>query len=123
MPDGVGAKPPRVGQPFPVQLTNISSKLFVRVFGIVGVSKSVWGTNPLPLDLKVIGMPGCRLFVSMDFLVSLTHSAGTSTWTLQIPNIPSLAGGRFFIQGLVFEPGSNAVGAILSNAGEGKIGL
>ncbi len=33
------------------------------------------------------------------------------------------SGGMFFVQGMVLEPGVNAFGAVMSNAGEGRMGI
>lgn len=119
----VGTNPPKVGKTFTVELTNIKNAAFVRAFGIVGASKSNWMGIPLPLDLRPFGMPGCNLLASMDILANLTVSGSKATWSFQIPNNPNLAGSLFYLQGLVFEPGANTAGAIVSNAGAGKIGL
>lgn len=36
------------------------------VFGIVGLSRTLWGNFTLPFDLTPLGMPGCALLASMD---------------------------------------------------------
>jgi len=90
----------------------------------IGLSDQQWNGNPLPFDLGAIGMPGCTLHVSPDFLffapVPVTGLAVTLTW--QLPNDPGLIGTRFFDQGFALAPGVNPLGAVVSNAGVGVIG-
>jgi hypothetical protein len=114
---------PRLGQTFQVEISKLPSGSFVRAFGLVGVSNTKWLNLNLPIDLRFIGMPGCKLLVSMDIMQGLTIVNNKATWSFNIPNDPTLAGGPFFLQSLVFEPGVNVGGAIVSNGGAGKMGL
>jgi hypothetical protein len=87
-------------------------------FGILGGSRTAWGSLPLPLDLAAIGMPGCRLHASLDVALPLASSAGVASWTLPIPNDPSLHGATVYVQGGVADPAANALGVTMANAGE-----
>jgi hypothetical protein len=73
-------------------------------FGILGDSDTMLGDAPLPLDLGILGFPGCHLWVSADvFSPPLANLGGTATWTFDIPgNLPSLVGKEYFFQGVVF---------------------
>ncbi|MFQ5507097.1 MAG: hypothetical protein ACE5F1_20185 [Planctomycetota bacterium] len=82
-----------------------------------------WGTIPLPLELSALGLSGCKLFISPDFLYQLMIMGGRATWVLPIPNDVLLVGLSFFQQGLVLDRAANSFGAIMTNAGKAKIGV
>jgi hypothetical protein len=46
-----------------------------------------------------------------------------TAWPLPIPNIPTIVGYSLYSQGMVFEPGANAFGAVVTNAGAMTIGF
>ncbi len=86
------------------------------------------GTDPLPLDLSTYGplvpdnpfSPGCFLYVDLGVSIPLVNQSGTSTWTLQIPADPSLAGLSFYTQGVLLDLSAGT--ALMTNAAEGLIG-
>jgi hypothetical protein len=82
----------------------------------IGSSDQTWIGGPLPLDLSALGMPGCTLRVSTEFVASMLLSGGNATLAWQLPLTPSLAGFQFFTQALVLEPAANPFGAVMSNA-------
>jgi len=62
---------------------------------------------PLPLELSLIGMPGCWLRVSPDIGLRATAQGTAKGWFAQpvsIPNLPALRGQRLFAQWLVLDP-------------------
>jgi hypothetical protein len=80
----------------------------------------MYGTTAIPLpgiDLSIVYMPGCRLYVSGDVTVGFV-AAGTSTaqHSLAIPNNASLAGAHLYSQSIVVAPGTNTLGIVTSNA-------
>ena len=110
---------PYLGQPFAVTVSGLGSASL----GVVGASNTVWGRQPLPLDLGAIGMPGCRLYVSYDLAVAMTSVGGSTPWTLVIPNLAALIGGQFHQQVLTLASGANPLGLASSNYGTGTIGV
>jgi len=96
---------PYVGLDFVQQIDNASPLALVGLL-VFGISDQTWGAVPLPLDLVVIGAPGCNLYVSLDVVatVLLTNGSGTNTWTL--PNLPSAVGLQVFTQGATLDPAS-----------------
>jgi hypothetical protein len=72
---------------------------------MIGVSNTTWGTLPLPFELSSIGMPGCSILTSADFIVPLPITAGQATWDLQLPDDDGLLGATFYQQALVLDPG------------------
>lgn len=116
------ASGPQIGAT--LALTIQSLPITSAVFGILGISNtSLGGAVPLPLELSGVGMPGCRLLVSTEwigFVPRLTPS--TAQWNLPIPYDASLLGGAFYQQAAVLDPAANALGVVLSNAGSAVIG-
>lgn len=114
---------PYLGETFQVRLGNLPVGLGRVPFGMLGASKTQWGPVPLPLDLTGAGMPGCKLFVSGDLLFPLQNNNGSALWPLDIPRDLGFLGVPFYQQGLVLDPGANQASMILTNAGEGKVGI
>ena len=80
------------------------------------------GPVTLPLNLGIVGMTGCSLYVSTEDAVGLTNRNGVATWDLPLPNSVALISAVFYQQGFVFDQGANPFGAVMSNAAEATIG-
>jgi hypothetical protein len=113
---------PKVGLSFTVDLSKAAASAPTLLF--LGVSDSVWGAFTLPLDLTVLGAPGCKLLASGEVLIfaGLTSASGTLTSKLDIPNVPALAGFRFYNQFLIRDVPANKFGWALSNGGRAVVG-
>jgi hypothetical protein len=114
---------PHLGEIFPMRIAPLPVSILVTAIGILGASDTRWGPFPLPLDLGVVGMTGCVSYVSLEIAVALTNQNGAATWPISIPADLALVGQRFYQQGLVVDPGSNAMGLIVSNGGAATMGL
>lgn len=114
---------PWIGESFTVELSQFPTGVLSIPFGLLGFSDSTWGSLGLPLPLDPIGMPTCRLLVSIDATLVLTNEGGNAHWTIRIPVLPSLVANSFYLQGFVFDRAANALGATVSNAGEARIGV
>jgi len=83
----------------------------------IGWSSEFFGPFALPVTLAGIGMPGCDLLQSADILglgtAPLTPS--TLSYSLAIPNAPSLIGLHLYLQAYAFAPGVNPLQFIISN--------
>ena len=90
--------------------------------GVIGASNASWGSYPLPLDLALINMPGCKLYTSLDAVFPLANAGGTAPFVVTVPANPGLVGVAVWAQGLVASPGSNPTGVVVSNAAEIRIG-
>lgn len=111
---------PWIGDGFRQVATNLpANSLAVFKFG---VSDQWWGGLPLPFDLSIIGMTGCTEYVSNDVLIGLPTGAGAASYTLPLPNNPSLRGVRLFSQVFTVDPTANAFGATTTNAIEARLG-
>ncbi len=81
----------------------------------LGLSSSLWNGTPLPIDLSVLGMTGCSMYVSGDALLPLVPQNGQATFDLVVPNLPSLVGQSIHDQALLVDPGANPLGLTVSN--------
>ncbi len=106
---------PYLGGSFVQRLTGPAAATLGLV--LLGKSDTTAGGLPLPLDLGLIGAPGCQLAVSMEFqqFTALTGGAATITW----PIASDLAwlGVTMFTQGVVVDPGSTAALPIAMSSG------
>ena len=100
---------PRLGGTLALTVNNLGSGLPLMVTGLGPANVSLW---PLGLGFG----PGCTLRAAPDLLEVLVAVAGTSTWSLAIPNTPALAGRHLWNQ--VVELG---VVSAASNGGDGEI--
>ena len=111
---------PWIGSTFRVRLTNLPAS--GPALMVLGISKTVWGTNKLPMDLKSMRMPGCTLYVSLDLMIPIANTGGSAVWTVGLPNAAALIGIPFYNQGIVDAPGKNGLSVVVSNAAEGRVG-
>jgi arylsulfatase A-like enzyme len=100
---------PRIGQHFHTAVMSAPANA-TGMLTVIGMSRTSSGGAPLPYDLGGLGMPGCQLAVSTDLL--LLHGWDGVSQGLPIPNQPSLYKTEFYAQGVVGEPGTNALDLI-----------
>lgn len=120
-----GTNVPRLGQPFPMTIGNLCPTALNVAWGVVGAGNTWWNGQPLPVDLGIVGMPGCMLWIEPfpGASQTLTNLGGTALWSLPIPLAAPLAGLTFYVQAMALEPGANPLGATVTNAGVGVIGV
>jgi len=112
----VGKSVPWIGETFELDLRPIPSSVLATPFVLLGASNELWGGVPLPLELGVIGMPGCWLQVSIDISLPLPNHGGWTGLPLPIPYDYRLLGAPLFTQAFVLDPGATPPAAV-SNAG------
>lgn len=112
---------PLMGTTMVGEFSNCPSNGFV--FPFIGFSRTLaQGSIPLPVDLGVVGAPGC--VVAVDPLVlfaQTTDAVGGATWGFAIPHNLALTGTVFAQQAFVFDPAANALGLTVTNAGHGLV--
>jgi hypothetical protein len=113
---------PYIGMPLEIRMGNLPSSTFATPFLFLGASHTLWSGGTLPFDLSVLGAAGCSLLVSPDMLFGLQNVHGSATLTAMLPGSPSLVGATAYAQGFVFDAGTNALGAVVSNGIAGTIG-
>lgn len=111
-----------VGGRFDLEMTGVAVNPLSVPFGLIGFDDQDWDGRMLPFDLTIIGMTGCSIFIEPEFDQTLPRAGGTAEWSVYVPADNNLIGINVFFQGLVLEPGTNAFGAVLSNAGRATIG-
>lgn len=112
-PDFTPIQLPMIGQAYLQQINNLPLSAAVHVLGF---SNQMSLLGPLPLDLGVLGAPGCKLRISLDNTMFLAGSQGSAVFAMQIPNQPSLIGRRFYEQAAALDPTANALGITISPA-------
>lgn len=115
----IGASMPIVGTTFQLELLGIPGSAAAVASGF---SNTQWTGGTLPFDLGALGMTGCTLQASPDFMFFAPVTSGRATLPWVLPNDPGLIGVNFFNQAFVLDPGINPTGATVSNAGTGTIG-
>jgi arylsulfatase A-like enzyme len=105
---------PRVGSTFVTLVAGASANAPVAV-GCLGVAKQ-------DIDLIVLGMPGCKLLVSLDHLSVFPIQSGYGVWLLPIPNLASLVGATVYQQAIVVEPLANQQNLIMSHGARVTVG-
>ena len=95
-------------------------------FGAFGFSDTFApGLGALPLDLGVLGMPGCTLYHSTDVFGLPTTPSGTASqldFSMSVPMTPLLGGGHVYLQAWCLAPGANAFQWVTSNGVDFLIG-
>lgn len=88
-----------------------------------GLSAQSWGGLALPFDLAALGAPGCKILADTFLWVPLPIGAnGQGEVVYPVPADPSLTGTVFYNQGLILDPGANALGLAVTNGGRALIG-
>lgn len=110
---------PQLGSTHTVTFNNLPASIG---FLITGFSRTSSLFGPLPLSLASFGAPGCFGRVSTDVTTFLAGAGNTATWSLTVPNSAGLIGLTIYNQMLVFDPGFNALGAVMSDAVGSQVG-
>src|SRR5690606_27558955 len=86
----------------------------------LGSTLPVWGGNLLPVDLGVIGAPGCNIYHDNQIQIpGMLNASGRWDFTFEIPNNPLLAGLQVRTQFVNF-PDSGAGNAAQVSVSEGR---
>jgi len=107
---------PAINSIFPIDFYNHPANT-AGVFFIGTNDKKLFGTIPLPFDLSSFGLRGCYLYqdIRMTFTYSV-NTQGQGKVQLPIPNVPSMAGIPFFVQGALIAVGANPMNLLFTNS-------
>lgn len=88
------------------------------------VGAEIFGlTDPNINDLTGLGLPGCGMRASLDFINAFLVGGSTHTFSLALPPNAAFVGLHVFATGAVFQnPPTNSFGAITANAIDGSLG-
>ncbi|MCK5943684.1 MAG: hypothetical protein KAI24_17000 [Planctomycetes bacterium] len=108
---GLTGSTPNIGTTLTVNATNLGTAL--GVIWAIGLSDQVFNGLPLPLDLGIVGLAGCNLVASPDFLDIALATSGSASYSLPIPNQTALVGQSVYCQALPIDlvPGLQFLGA------------
>lgn len=111
---------PIVGQSYSIDFSNCPASAGLVAWGL---SRTTSGLGALPVDLTALGYTGCSLRVSTDIDIQFVLTGSTTlTWNVAIPNDPFFIGIAFYNQVLMFDPGFNAGGGVMSDATSSLMG-
>jgi hypothetical protein len=79
---------------------------------------SILSLSPIapPIDLSVLGMPTCELYLNLDELRQFATPGASAVVPYTIPAATSVAGTLVASQSALWTPGANAFGFLTSNA-------
>jgi hypothetical protein len=90
---------------------------------MVGVSDTTWNGAALPIDLGLVGIPGCLLRVAADLQFSMSTNFGSATLPLAIPNQAPFLGASFYLQHFALDPTAfNGAQVVTTNGARMRIG-
>jgi hypothetical protein len=118
---GVVGSEPYVGYTFQASIQSIRQSPLVLPFGVLGFSDASWNGVALPVDLGLIGLPGCSAYTDAVRAYQLSNRNGQADWSIPLPNLQALVGATFYVQGFVLDSAANG-GALTTNAGAATIG-
>jgi formylglycine-generating enzyme required for sulfatase activity len=94
-----------IGTTLGMKMTGMLSP-FAAGVGFYGLSRTSVSGIPLPVDLGLVGIPGCNAYNSADNSMPLGLPSGTplsTAWNLAIPNDSYFLGIDVYLQGLALE--------------------
>jgi PKD repeat protein len=109
----LNANQPVIGGTVTLNLDNLEFGIAVMVLGLSNTLSG--GAIPLPLDLGILGAPGCPLRVSLDATDTVVGTGTTATWSFAIPSNPLLLGFQLYNQAAALSS-SNAFNFVTSDA-------
>ncbi|MBK8975418.1 MAG: PQQ-binding-like beta-propeller repeat protein [Planctomycetes bacterium] len=110
---------PIIGTTFTAELTSVPP---LGAFGLLAFGRSSLGGLPLPLELTMLRMPGCWLYVEPLLDFPIDTAGGIGVWAITLPADIRLLGARFQQQCAVLDPSANPAQLTTTNALEGTIG-
>lgn len=108
VPRNVSTTQPVVGGAATIVIDRLPLNLGILIFGTYRFAP--------PIDLGIIGMPGCPAFAPLEATATLLGAGNTATFPFAIPNNPTLVGTQLYSQAASFDPGLNAFGFSISDA-------
>ncbi len=111
---------PEIGATFDVALHTTAGRT---VFLGLGLRTDLWQGRLLPFDLTALGAPACLLLQDLvDAPGGVTDALGSLRFTLAVPSEPAMRGRSLYLQGLVLDPGANALGLALTQGIAARLG-
>lgn len=121
----LGARAPMtVGQRFLTELHNAPPGAPTAC--VAGSSATAFRGVPLPIDLGLVGAPGCAILIDHVLVQAAAtvgggSGGGSALFSWPVPNDPSLRGFRVYFQAYVADPAGNALGLTTTAALEATV--
>ncbi len=107
---------PRIGASFTLRVASLSATASGALL-LLGASRTLIGTVPLPIELSAFGMPTCQLHTSSEVVLPMPAPVQRATQTaLAVPNDTALISVTFFAQAFVVELLANPASLIVAPA-------
>ena len=119
VPSNSASALPRVGQALSIDIGSVAAPELAVL--LIGASNTLSAYGPLPLDLVILGAPGCLVQTSDEIQLFGIGASNVVSYPLSIPNDPYFVGVSLYTQGLVFDA-ANALGLVASDAAAMTIG-
>lgn len=113
VPGNVATTPPTLGGAATITVDKLPLGIAVLA---IGFSRALSAIGPLPVDLGLIGMPGCPLRVSFEATLTMAGAGTSASLAFGVPATPALVGTQLYTQALSLDPALNAFGFGLSDA-------
>jgi hypothetical protein len=118
VPGNTATAQPRIGTTANIALSGLAQNV---AFLALGFSRTLSSIGPLPLDLGVLGAPGCAARVSIDANFPVLGAGNVGNFPMALPNTTSLLCVQFFTQGFSLDS-INALGLVTTDAAAVIIG-
>jgi hypothetical protein len=120
VPSNTISAPPQLGTAPVITFGNLPAPYIA--IAVLGVSNTSYASIPLPVDLAILGAPGCNARVSLDVTLGLAGAGGQASTVFPIANNPAFLGFTFYTQALVIDAGLNPLGLSTSDAAVAVVG-
>ncbi len=122
VPSLFSASGPTLGDPFVLELSSMdpAGGFYIMTMGASTTLDPQLGA--LPIDLAVLGAPGCQILGSVEVTMFGFHVDGTAQFNLTVPTNQGLLGQIVVNQAFCSDAG-NPLGLIATNAGIGTVNL
>lgn len=115
------ATSPRIGSSWNLQVTGLTASVPATLVGI-GFQNDTFAGLSLPLELAVLGAPGCWLRIDPALTTVLGPATPTASMSIVLPNDPTVVGASLFVQAFPLLTGCAASSLLATNAIEAIVG-
>lgn len=107
--------PPALGTTARIELRNTPALFTALPIGWVGFDDQQWNGLTLPIDLAVLGSPGCSIWADAQVPMPMQPLGNHALGSIVLPDVPAALGFHVYVQGIVwdFATGSIATADLL----------
>jgi PKD repeat protein len=112
--------PPTLGGNYALDVTGITAPGIGLM--VVGTDNTTYSGIPLPLDLGIVGAPGCQLLNNALNTSTLVAVGATAQWSIAVPANPALACFKIYNQAAILDVAANSLGFYFSGGRAAVLG-